>query len=154
MLSNFSYPIICADDYVQTVNFYEDHFDFVPEFELPQFSIMKRQNCDNSFIAIVDKNHDCIPKQYQEQTKGMILHLPVNNADSAYQQLYWEGVPIITEPSVVPDIGAKHFYVEDPNSILIFVAEVVNYGNLDAMSIIDELKAKQKVYAKENADYS
>ena len=148
MLSNFSYPIICTSDYVRTVNFYEDHFDFMPEFELPQFSIMKRQGYENSFIAIVDKNHDCIPKQYQGQTKGMILHLPVNNTDSAYQQLYWEGVAIISEPSIAPNIGAKHFYVEDPNGILLCVAEAVDYGSLDAFSIIDELCTKQSEYAK------
>lgn len=148
MLSNFSYPIICTDDYVQTVNFYEDHFDFRPEFELPQFSIIKRQGDDNSFIAIVDKNHDCIPEQYQAKTKGMILHLPVGNADMAYQQLYWEGVSIIREPSIVPDIGAKHFYVEDPNGILIFIAEAVDYGSLDSFSIMDELLVKQNEYMK------
>lgn len=154
MLSNFSYPIICADDYARTVNFYEDHFDFRPEFELPLFSILKRQGCDNSYIAIVDKNHDCIPKQYQAQTKGMILHLPVYNVDSAYQQFYWEGLSIITEPSVVPNIGMRHFYVEDPNGILIFVAEAVDYKSLDAFSIMDELKAMQKHGNKESADCS
>jgi|GEM_PF-397233 len=154
MLSNFSYPIICTDDYVQTVNFYEDHFDFTPEFELPQFSILKRQGCNNSFIAIVDKNHSSIPGPYRAQTKGMILHLPVSSVDSAYQQFYWEGLNIVSEPAVAPNIGVKHFYVEDPNGTLLCVAEAIDYGNLDAFSIIDELRAKHKDYNQESADCS
>lgn len=126
MLSQFLYPIICTENYVQTVNFYEDHFDFIPEFELPGYVILKRKEHDNNYLAIIDKNHENIPEQYRKTATGMILNYPVKSANIAYQQFYWEGLHIVSEPR--SDAGypkSRYFYIEDPNGMLINVAEEI-----------------------------
>tara|TARA_B100000780_G_scaffold242657_1_gene185540 strand:- start:139 stop:615 length:477 start_codon:yes stop_codon:yes gene_type:complete len=144
MLSNFSYPVICTRNYAQTVNFYEDHFGFAPEFEMPDFSILKRSDSENDYIAIIDENHEVIPKQYHRSIKGMILHFPVKDVNVAYQQFYWEGLNIITEPGQSPNIGLKHFFVEDPNGILISVAEALDTAKFDELFLHDLASNKRK----------
>lgn len=136
MLSQFSYPIICTDKYVQTVNFYEDHFDFAPEFELKDFVILKRKDYDDCYIAIISSDNETIPKQYRKAVSGMILNYPVRDVRASYQQLYWEGLNIVSEPADAPCLR-KHFFVEDPNGILIDIAEDIKSTNL---GIIDEIK--------------
>lgn len=122
MLAQFYYPIICTDHYVKTVNFYEDHFDFAPDFELSGFIIMKHRTEEHMYLAIIDKNHNAIPKQYKKPVSGMILNYPVKDVRAAYQQYYWEGLNIISEPESA-SCARRHFFIEDPNGILIDIAE-------------------------------
>lgn len=123
MLSNFTYPVLCTKKYAQTVNYFEDHFDYAPEFELPNFSILKRKGHDNNYIAIIDDNHEQIPEEFRGSTKGVILTYPVDNINTTYQQLYWEGLNILSEPVEAICKETKHFYVVDPNGILIDIVE-------------------------------
>ena len=132
MLSQFSYPIICTENFKQTVAFYEDHFDFVSAFELDGFVILQRQNWPDMYLAIIDSHNKAIPEAYQRPTSGMILNFPVDDAKSTYDRLYWEGLNLVTEPQNAL-CGRKHFFVEDPSGILIDVAE-----NIDLASVMDQ----------------
>ena len=135
MLSQFSYPIVCTEKFEQTVAFYEDHFGYAPAFEMDGFVILKRKDWSDMYLAIIDSSHKAIPEAYRRSVNGMILNMPVANVDAAYQEVYWEGLNIISEPEVAI-CGRNHFFVEDPNGILIDVAE-----NLD----IDELPSGEKL---------
>lgn len=136
MLSQFSYPIICTDKYVQTVNFYEDHFDFAPEFELKDFVILKRKDYEDCYIAIISSDNQILPEKYMKTVSGMILNYPTKDVRATYQQMYWEGLNIISEPVETPCLR-KHFFVEDPNGILIDVATDIK---TNANGIIDEIR--------------
>ena len=124
MLSHFSYPIVCTEKFVQTVAFYEDYFGYSPAFEMEGFVILKREDWDEMYLAVIDSTHEAIPEQYQRAVSGMILNMPVKDVGAAYQELYWEGLNIVSEPEAVL-CGRKHFFVEDPNGILIDIAENV-----------------------------
>lgn len=127
MFSQFYYPIICAKNYAKTVNFYEDHFDFRPEFEKPGFTVMRHIENETMFLAIIDTQHEAIPDQYKKPISGMILNYPVKDIRASYQQYYWEGLNIVTEPELA-SCEKEHFFVEDPNGILIDVCEPVEMG--------------------------
>lgn len=129
MLSQFSYPIVCTEKFVQAVAFYEDHFGYSPAFEMDGFVILKRQDRDDAYLAIIDSNHGVIPEHYRRSVKGMILNFPVENVNSTFQEFYWEGLNIVSEPESAL-CGRKHFFVEDPNGILIDVAENVSIESL------------------------
>ena len=122
MLANFSYPIICTDKYVQTVNFYEDHLGYVVAMETKGFVVLKREEFDNMFLAIADKDHASIPEEYRNTTSGMILAYPVADVRASYQDLYWEGLTLVNEPAETI-CGRLHFMLEDPNGILVDVSE-------------------------------
>lgn len=138
MLSQFSYPIICTDKYVQTVNFYEDYFDFSPEFEMKDFVILKRNDYEDSYIAIISSDNETLPKKYRKTVTGMILNYPVKDVRASYQQMYWEGLNIVSEPSEAPCLR-KHYFVEDPNGILIDIAMDVKTKKFAAVDSINEL---------------
>ncbi len=132
MLSQFSYPIISTDKFVQTVAFYEDHFGYASAFEMDGFVILQRENWPEMYLAVIDSTHKAIPAQYQRPVKGMILNMPVCDVDNAYQEAYWEGLDIVTEPK--PALcGRKHFFLEDPNGTLLDVAE-----NIDVQTIVNK----------------
>jgi catechol 2,3-dioxygenase-like lactoylglutathione lyase family enzyme len=129
MLSQYSYPIICAENFVKTVNFYEDHFEFVPAFEMIGFAILERKNWPGMYLGVIDSKHTSLPEQYRNKASGMILNYPVYSVDKTFHELYWEGINIVSDPEDAL-CGRKHFFVEDPNGILIDVAE-----NIDAEAL-------------------
>ena len=142
MLSQFSYPIICSEKYIKTVNFYEDHFEFVPEFEEANFVILKRKDRDDIYLAIIDTNHKGIPDRYRKSVSGMILNYPVKDTRAAYQQYYWEGLNIVSEPEV-SSCARKHFFVEDPNGILIDIAEDVEIEKTNILETLSNIRQQR-----------
>lgn len=124
MLSQFSYPVICSAFFNKTISFYEDYFNFSPVLEMEGYAVLKRADCQNSYLAVIDSLHDGIPQRFRRSVQGLILSFPVEDVADAYRKLYLEGLNILGEPDVVL-CGRRHFLVEDPNGILISVAENV-----------------------------
>jgi len=125
MLSQFSYPIICTDRFERTAAFYEDYFDFYPAFEMEGLSVFKRNEWKDMYVAFIDYHHEAIPEHFRTPVKGMILNYPVKDVQAAYQDCYFEGLNIVSEPSLAI-CGRNHFFVEDPNGILIDIAEDID----------------------------
>jgi len=125
MLSQFSYPIVCSEKFNKTVAFYEDHFGFVPEFEMRGYSVLRRKDRDDVYLAVMDYNHDALPEAYKRPVQGMLLSYPVSDVDEFYDYAYHEGLTLLSEPKEMP-CGRKHFFVEDPNGILIDVAKNID----------------------------
>lgn len=125
MLTQFSYPIICTDKFRDTVNYYEDYLGFSVQFEIVQnFVILKRNSYKDVYVAILDINNHEIPEEYRRSSSGVILNFPVEDVEKAYDELYIEGLEILDKPKI-SICGRKHFFVVDPNGILINVAENV-----------------------------
>lgn len=129
MFSEFSYPIICTKNFVKTVNFYEDYFDFEIAMEMDTFTILKRKSMKDTYLAIIDSAHETIPVQYRQPTKNMILSFPVPDVEAMYKAIYLEGLDIVSEPHDAI-CGRKHFFVEDPNGILVDVAQNIPLESL------------------------
>lgn len=134
MLSQHSYPIISSDKFEKTVAFYEDHFDFVPELEMKGFVILKRENWENARLSIIDSKHAALPSGYNKPVQGMILNYPVENVIKFYDYAYNEGLTLISEPED-EHCGRKHFYIEDPNGILIDIAQNIALENYEGIEI-------------------
>jgi catechol 2,3-dioxygenase-like lactoylglutathione lyase family enzyme len=129
MLSQFSYPMICTDNFEQTVAFYEDYFEFMPSLEMEGFVILSRETWQDMYLAVIDCNHTTIPEKFRKPVSGMILNFPTEDVKATYEKLYDEGLDIVSEPEDAK-CGRKHFFVEDPNGILIDVAEEVDMEKL------------------------
>lgn len=129
MLSQFLYPMIVSEHFEQTVAFYEDHFEFSPSLEMEGFVILSRDDCTDMYLAIFDYRHDVIPEKYRKPVSGMILNYPTKDAQAMYNRLYDDGLDLVSEPEEVK-CGRKHFFVEDPNGILIDVAEDVDLAKV------------------------
>lgn len=142
MLSEFSYPIICTDKFVETVNFYEDYLHYTPALEQSNYVILKRNDWDNCYLAILDISHPSIPQQYRKQVSGMLLNYPVANVDKTYEDFYWEGLNIVSDLETTP-CYKKRFFIEDPNGILIAIGEnaIPGYSKDDLKRVNEELFA-------------
>jgi len=128
MFSQFSYPIICSDKFQETVAFYEDYFGFLPKLEAEGYVILEREGKKDVYLAIIDYEHSALPEAYKRPVQGMLLNYPVDSVVQFYDYAYHEGLKLLSEPKDSP-CGRKHFYVEDPNGILIDVAENIEVSN-------------------------
>lgn len=122
MFSEYSYPIICTDNFVGTINFYEDHFNYLPVYEGEGFAVLRRNDRPSVYLAVLKASHAMIPETFRRPVSGMILSYPVNDVDKAYEEFYWEGLTIVSEPANSV-CGRRHFFIEDPNGMLVDVAE-------------------------------
>lgn len=114
------HPLICTSNFSKTVAFYEDHFDFVPEAEYDRYCILKNE-ATGTQLAIVDASYPAIPVEFQKPVQGFILNFPVKDVDAAYEELYMEGLDLISEVSKSVS-GYQYFLARDPhNDILIKV---------------------------------
>ncbi|MFK7839393.1 MAG: VOC family protein [Bdellovibrionales bacterium] len=132
MFSQFSYPIICSQNFRETLAFYEDHFAFSPQLEMESFAVLQRSDHKDVFLGIMDSNNKALPDAYRKPVQGVLLNYPVENVLKFYDYAYHEGLKLLSEPSDAA-CGRKHFFVEDPNGILIDIAE-----DIDVKTIMDE----------------
>lgn len=117
----YFHPSLVSSKLVETVNFYEDFFGFVPLIEKDGYVLLEKVGRPDMRIAVYDVNHKCVATRVSP-SQGLILNLPVVDAESTYDELYMEGLDIYKE--IGDDIhGQKHFVVYDPNGVLINVVE-------------------------------
>lgn len=113
------YPTIVSDCMVRTINFYEDHFDFVPAIENDGYVLMRHQENPSACIAIFDAAHKCVC-DVEQSVKGVIVNIVIQDVKGKYDALYMEGLDIHKEYG--QDINGKdHFVVFDPNRIMVNV---------------------------------
>ena len=135
MLSQFSYPIIYTDAFKKSVAFYEDYFEFTPELELNGFVILKRADRDEVYLGLIDVRHEALPACYRQPVQGLMLNYPVENVLKFYDYAYHEGLNLVSDPEDAP-CGRKHFFIADPNGVLIDVAENIEVESLKDTSFV------------------
>lgn len=115
------YPTLVSDRFVDTINFYEDFFGFVPSVEDNGYALL--QDCGNPdlCIAVFDATHPCVAK-LDQSARGIILTFAVDDIEATYNSLYLEGLELYKDFG--NDVhGDRHFVVYDPNGILVNVKE-------------------------------
>lgn len=117
MFKDFAYPILCTDKYVETVDFYEDYLGYVPVYEKKGYVILKQESLGQSFLAIIDQNHERIPEEFRKPVQGMFLLHPVEDVCASFDELYMEGLTILGDIAHEEDGGS--FMIKDPNNVII-----------------------------------
>ena len=152
MFSEYSYPIICTDQFAETVAFYEDYFGFVSVFEQNGYCVLSQDGNDKVFLAVADSQSTKLPEKFRKNTTGMVLNIAVGDIKEANKNLYFEGLPVLSDLKE-SGCGRDHFFVEDPNGILINVVQsiseysIVRNHDSDDM-IVSNQKQKDKVACK------
>jgi uncharacterized glyoxalase superfamily protein PhnB len=113
---------LISDKMVETVNFYEDFFNFAPVIEQERYVLMFKKDDPSLRIAVFDSAHPCVYTVAPAQ--GVILNLWSHDVKALYDELYMEGLEMYKEFGT--DVhGNSHFVVIDPNGVLINVCEPV-----------------------------
>ena len=124
MRSTQYYPVIQTDDVAGTVAFYVEHFRFRPLFEADWYVHLQSSEDDGVNLAVLRFDHETIPVEARERTKGLILNFEVDDVDAVHEQVRKSGVPIAKDLQDEA-FGQRHFIARDPNGVLIDVIKPI-----------------------------
>ncbi|MBF0678475.1 MAG: VOC family protein [Devosia sp.] len=112
------YPLIQVRNVAATSKFYRDHFGFTPVFESDWYVQLRGPSAAGHELAVIAYDHDSIPPEGREPTRGVILSFEVEDAAADAARLEAAGVRI-AQPLRDEVFGQRHMIVADPNGILI-----------------------------------
>lgn len=112
------YALIQVRNVSTTAKFYRDHFGFTPVFESDWYVQLRGPSAAGHELAIIAYDHESIPPEGREPTRGVILSFEVEDAAETAAVLEAAGVRI-AQPLRDEVFGQRHVIVADPNGILI-----------------------------------
>ena len=109
---------ICSDDLKKSKDFYVDLLDFKVKFDSDWYvQLCSPENSEIEY-GIIQRDHELVPKEYQNTPNGMYVTFVVENVDVIYEKALKMGIDIIQEPSN-EFYGQRRFLTKDPNGCLI-----------------------------------
>ena len=112
------YPVLQTNDVAGTVAFYKDHFRFQEMFTSEWYVHLQSRVDPSVNLAILQADHETIPKGHRVPTSGLILNFEVEDVDTLYQEAREQGLPMVKD--LVDEVfGQRHFITADPNGTLI-----------------------------------
>lgn len=118
------YPVIQTNEVVKTVGFYCNNFDFIPQFTSDWYVHLQSSQSADVNLAILDAQHETIPKDFQGPVSGLIINFEVADVDAIHEKLNAAGIPIV-KPLQDEEFGQRHFIVSDPNGVLIDIVKPI-----------------------------
>lgn len=112
------YPLIQIRDVAATSKFYREYFGFTPVFESDWYVQLRGPSAAGHELAVIAYDHESIPPEGREPTKGVVLSFEVEDAAADASRLEAAGVRI-AQPLRDEVFGQRHVIVADPNGILI-----------------------------------
>ncbi|MDQ7806994.1 VOC family protein [Amycolatopsis sp. A133] len=113
-----------VDDVAATTRFYADVIGLPVTVELDWFGSVNA-GAPGYEISFVQRGHESVPPAYRAQeTAGLMFGLVVEDARAEAKRLEEAGVQLVT-PVVDEVYGQRHFYVADPNGVLLDVIEMI-----------------------------
>ena len=109
---------ICSDDLKKSKDFYVDLLDFKVKFDSDWYVQLCSPEDSEIEYGIIQRDHELVPKEYQNTPNGMYVTFVVENVDVIYEKALKMGIDIIQEPSN-EFYGQRRFLTKDPNGCLI-----------------------------------
>src|SRR2546430_17040035 len=109
-----------GDDVAAATRFYKDVIGLPVTVELDWFASVNA-GAPGYEISFVQRGHESVPEGHRTQpTSGLSFGLVVEDAAAEAKRLEEVGVELVT-PVVDEVYGQRHFYVADPNGVLLDV---------------------------------
>ena len=112
------YPVIMTGDVSGTANFYQRHFRFEPLFSSDWYVHLQSTEDEKVILAILDGDHETIPKGHRGRSTGLLLNFEVADVDAIYARLKQADLPMLLHIRNEA-FGQRHFITADPNGVLI-----------------------------------
>ena len=118
------YPVIQTENVAETVQFYVEHFQFAALFESDWYVHLQSEAQHDVNLAILQFDHETVPKEARLPTRGLILNFEVENPDVLYKKFTAAKLPVL---KTLRDeaFGQRHFIIRDPNGVLIDVIKPI-----------------------------
>lgn len=118
------YPVIATDDVAKSADFYAQHFDFKPVFEVDWYIHLQHRTQPDVNLAILDHTHPTIPVGHRQRAQGVLINFETDDVDEAYARAQAAGLPILLSLRDEA-FGQRHFITRDPGGVMIDVIKVI-----------------------------
>ncbi|MGB7183953.1 MAG: VOC family protein [Burkholderiaceae bacterium] len=118
------YPVIQTLDVAASSAFYQQHFGFEPAFDSDWYVHLQLAGDPAVNLALVQAEHETVPKANRGVTSGLILSFEVADATQEFERLTELGLDMASQLKDEA-FGQRHFMVRDPNGILIDIIEPI-----------------------------
>lgn len=114
---------ICSDNLEESRYFYTKLFDFTVDFDSDWFIhlISKDQKLE---LGIIQRTHEIVPKDFQNNPQGFYVTFVVDNVDEIYKIAVSEEFEIISQP-MDTFYGQRRLLLKDPSGALVDVSSPI-----------------------------
>jgi len=111
---------ICSDDLQKSKEFYVKLLGFQVKYDSDWYVQLCSPEDSEIEYGIIQRDHELVPKEYQNTPNGMYVTFVVEDVDVVYGVAIDMGILIIQEPRN-EFYGQRRFLVKDPNGCLVDV---------------------------------
>jgi len=112
---------ICSDSLCESKRFYVELLGLKIKYDSEWYVQLCSPEDSEIEYGIIQRNHDLVPKEYQQLPNGMYVTFVVSDVDSVYKKAIELDLPIIQEPRN-EFYGQRRFLTQDPNGCLIDIS--------------------------------
>ncbi len=109
---------ICSDDLPKSKAFYVELLGFKVKYDSDWYVQLCSPEDSDIEYGIIQRDHELIPKEYQQTPNGMYVTFVVDDVDAVYDNAVNMNIPIIQKPRN-EFYGQRRFLAQDPNGCLI-----------------------------------
>lgn len=109
---------ICSDDLQKSKDFYVKLLSFNVKYDSDWYVQLCSPKDPEIEYGIIQRDHELVPKGYQNTPNGMYVTFVVEDVDVIYNKALEMNIPIIQEPRN-EFYGQRRFLIKDPNGCLI-----------------------------------
>lgn len=109
---------ICSNDLNKSRDFYTQLLDLKVKYDSDWYIQLCSPEDTEIEYGIIKRDHQLVPKEYQNLPSGMYVTFVVENVDSIYQKALDQDLEILQEPRN-EFYGQRRFLVKDPNGCLV-----------------------------------
>lgn len=109
---------ICSDNLSESTKFYVDLLGFQIKYNSDWYVQLCSPDNPELEYGIIQRDHELVPKEYQQPPNGMYVTFVVPNVDITYEKALELKLPIVREP-INEFYGQRRFLTKDPSGCLI-----------------------------------
>lgn len=109
---------ICSNNLPESTRFYVELQGFDVKYDSDWYVQLCSVNNPEIEYGIIQRDHELVPKEYQQLPNGMYVTFVVENVDEIYEKAVKLNLSIIQEPRN-EFYGQRRFLTKDPSGCLI-----------------------------------
>ena len=117
------YPVLITDRVAETADFYRRWFGFEDTFGSEWYVSLRHPAAPAQELAVLQLGHPTIPEGFSAPSRGVLINVEVEDAESAFRTLTGSGSVRVALPLRDEEFGQRHFIVVDPSGNLVDVIQ-------------------------------
>lgn len=123
MTVSHSYPCLCVDDLVQSLDFYRALFAFDVVADVGWYAELAVPG-NSAQVAVVQRGHHTVPSGCDTVRGGVLVSVIVADASAVYERARQSRVDVVLD-LCDEEFGQRHFMVVDPDGFVVDVIEQI-----------------------------